>query len=178
VPSLALFELLGGVGAPVLALVVVLAVGLAASSVDTLQNALTALASTASGARLGLRGARLVTVLLTVPAAAIALEGISVLRLFLVADLLAATIALPVLLGLWRRTSRAAALAGAVAGVAGVVVAGAIESGSLGEGVRLLTLPAGPSLTAFVAAPLASGAVALLLSFAPLRREQSPAGSA
>ena len=164
VPSLALFSLLDRGAAPVLALVVVLALALVASSVDTLQNALTALASTATGSRVGLRGARVVTVALTVPAALVALEGISVLRLFLVADLLAATIAAPVLLGLWRRTTPAAAVAGGVAGLLGVVAAGAVESRSLAGGLRLLTLPDGPSLTAFAAAVAASAAVALAVT--------------
>jgi solute:Na+ symporter, SSS family len=170
-PSLALFGLIEGLAAPVLAIVVVLAVGLVASSVDTLQNGLTALVATGvRGRRLGTGGARVVTILLTVPAAAIALEGISVLRLFLVADLLAATIALPVFFGLWRRTSRSAALAGAVAGVAGIVVVGWIGTGSLVEGLRLLTLPDGPSLDAFLAAPVASGAVTLAGSLVGRRR--------
>lgn len=170
-PSLALFGLLAGLGAPFLALVVVLAVGLVASSVDTLQNGLTALVATGlRRRRIGTRGARLATIALTVPAAAIALEGISVLRLFLVADLLAATIALPVLLALWRAVPRAAALAGAAAGPLAVVAAGALEAGSLADGLRLLTLPAGPSLTAFVAAPAASGAVAVLGTLVARRR--------
>jgi solute:Na+ symporter, SSS family len=163
-PSLALFGLVSGLGTPLLALVVVLALCLVASSVDTLQNALTALAAGASRGRLGLRGARLATIALTVPAAAIALEGVSVLRLFLVADLLAATIALPVVLGLWRRTTRGAVLVGAVAGVAAVIAAGAAKSGSLVDGARLLTLPEGPSLTAFAAAVAGSGAATLLVS--------------
>jgi solute:Na+ symporter, SSS family len=172
VPSLALFGLLGGLGAPLLALVVVLALGLVASSVDTLQNALTGLVSTGSGGRLGLRGARLLTVALTVPAAAIALEGVSVLRLFLVADLLAATIAFPVFLGLARWITAPAALAGAGAGLLGVVLFGWADTGSAVEGLRLLTLPEGPSLGAFLAAPAASASVTVAVSLASSQRRR------
>jgi Na+/proline symporter len=170
-PSLALFTLLEGLPQPMLALVVVLAVALVASSVDTLQNALAALISVdLSAERVGLTGARVLTVLLTVPAAVIAAEGLSVLRLFLVADLLAATIALPVFLGLWRRVSATAAIAGAIAGLVAVVVAGWLAGGSLEDGFRLLTLPDGPSFDAFVAAVTGSGLVTVLFAFAGLGR--------
>ena len=159
-PSLALFTLLEALPAPVIALVVVLAVALVASSVDTLQNALAALISVdLSGARVGMAGARLFTVLLTVPAAVIAAEGLSVLRLFLVADLLAATIALPVFLGLWARLGGTAVLAGGLGGLAGVVGAGWIADGSLVEGFRLVTLPQGPEFGAFVGAVAGSALV-------------------
>lgn len=166
-PSLALFTLLEPLPAPVIGLLVILAVALVASSVDTLQNALAALISVdLSGARVGTAGARALTLLLTVPAAVIAAEGLSVLRLFLVADLLAATIALPVFLGLWARLGASAVLAGGAGGLAGVVAAGWIVDGSVVEGLRLVTLPAGPSFHAFVAAvagsALLTGAVAAL----------------
>jgi len=164
-PSLALFTLLERLPGPAVALVVVLAVALAASSVDTLQNALAALISAdLSGERVGLAGARVLTVLLTVPAAAIAAEGLSVLRLFLVADLLAATIALPVFLGLWLRVPAYAALGGAVAGLVSVVVAGWLDEGALTDGLRLLTLPEGPAFNAFVAAVAGSGLVTAALA--------------
>jgi solute:Na+ symporter, SSS family len=158
-PSLALFTLLEGFAAPLLVLVAVLAVALVASSVDTLQNGIAALLATGlSSRRLRLPGARVATVLLTLPAAAVALADVSVLRLFLVADLLAATVAAPVVLGLWRAASPRAALAGAVAGVLAVVAVGSLDGGVV-AGVRLLTLPHGASLDAFVAAPVASAAV-------------------
>lgn len=158
-PSLALFTLLDGLPGPVTWLIVVLAVALVASSVDTLQNALAALFSVElTAGRVGMAGARVLTVLLTVPAAAIAAEGLSVLRLFLVADLLAATIVLPVFLGFWAPVTARAAIAGAVGGLAAVVAAGWI-GGSLVDGLELLTLPRGPSFEAFVAAVIGSGLV-------------------
>ena len=169
-PSLALFAVLTDASDALLALVVLLAVALVASTADTLQNGLTALVADVAGRRrLGLGGARAVTVLLTVPAAAIAVEGLSVLRLFLVADLLAATLALPVFLGLWSRARASAALAGAVAGLLAVVAVGWAGSGSFLDGLRLLTLPEGAALEPFLAAPLASGAVTLLGSLSARR---------
>jgi SSS family solute:Na+ symporter len=174
-PSLALFTLLAGAGGPLLALVVLLAVALVASTADTLQTGLTALVADVAGRRRpGLAGARVVTVLLTVPAAAIAVEGLSVLRLFLVADLLAATLVLPVFLGLWSRIRGSAALAGAVAGLVAVVAVGWLDSGAFVDGLRLLALPEGATLGPFLAAPLASGAVTVLGSLSS-RREPSRA---
>lgn len=165
VPSLSFFALLEGLPSVILALVVALGVSLVASTTDTLQNSLTSLVAVdVGGGRLSFGPARLVTLLLTVPAAVIAVQGLSVLRLFLIADLLAATIAVPVFLGLWWRTTGAGMLAGAAAGLLAVIVVGWADEGSLVEGLRLLTLPEGLSLGAFLAAPLASGAVTLAVS--------------
>ena len=157
VPSLALFTLLEGVSRPVLGLVILLAVTLVASSVDTLQNALAALVSVdVSRGRLPLSGARLVTLALTIPAVILATENVSVLRLFLVADLLAATIAIPVFLGLWKRATSAGTLAGCVMGLVAIVIAGWIVHGSIVDGFELITLPNGTELAPFLAAPLGS----------------------
>ncbi len=171
VPSLAFFTLLEGLPSWVVVGVVGLAVALVCSTVDTLQNALTSLGAVhVAGGRITLGAARAITVALTVPAAVIALQGHSVLRLFLVADLLAATIAVPVFAGLWRRVPHAAAVAGAVAGLAGIVALGWITRGSLWQGVVLLTLPEGPAFGAFVVAPLASAAVTLAVTLATRTR--------
>ena len=177
VPSLAFFSLLTGLPDWVIVAIVVLAVALVASSVDTLENALVAaIAQDATRGRLPLGAARIATLVLTVPAAYIAVQGHSVLRLFLIADLLAAATVVPVVMGLWRRTTAPAALAGAVAGLVAVVVVGWVRSGSIGDGFELLTLPSGLDLGAFVAAPLVSGIVAFALSLAtetvPVERDE------
>jgi Na+/proline symporter len=97
----------------------------------------------------------------------VAVEGLSVLRLFLIADLLAAAVALPVFLGLWGRVTTAGAFAGAAAGILAVVGVGWIEGGTLLDGLRWLTLPPEASpLGPFLAAPLASGVVTVLASLA------------
>lgn len=167
-PSLAFFSLLQGLPAVAVAVVVALGVSLVASTTDTLQNALTSLVAVdVAAGRVSFGAARLVTILLTIPAAVIAVEGLSVLRLFLIADLLAAMIAFPVFLGLWRRATTPAMLAGSAAGLVAVIGVGWVEAGTLYEGLRLLTLPQdliSLRLGAFVAAPIASGVVTAVLS--------------
>lgn len=166
-PSVAFFSLVDALPRPVLAAILVLAVALVASSVDTLQNALASLVAVhVAGSRMDISTARVVTVVLTIPAALIAIQELSVLRIFLIADLLAATIAFPVFLGLWRRVTPSAALAGSIAGVAGIVILGWVRAGMLADGFLLLTLPDGPSLGAFLVAPAASAVVTLGATFA------------
>jgi Na+/proline symporter len=139
--------------------VLVLAVALVASSVDTLQNGVAALLVTQRRSA-SLAGARWTTVVLMVPVVAVAWEGLSVLRLFLIADLLCATAVVPLLLGLWRRTPAGAAVAGALAGMVGAVLPDALASGSLAQGLWAASFPSGvPTLTPFVGALLASSLV-------------------
>lgn len=168
--SIALFTLLAGAPAWLAGAVIALAVALVASSVDTLENALTAtVAADVAGGRLTLGQARIATVLLTLPAVGLALADLSVLQLFLAADLLAAATVVPVFLGLDDRTRPAAALAGAVAGLAAVVALGIVRDGSVLAGLRLLAVqrgPAGLDLAAFVVAPLAAGIVTVVGSAA------------
>ena len=167
VPSLALFTLFDTMPRVVLALIIVLAVTLVASSVDTLQNALAALITIdVARGKISVTGARIVTLVLTIPAVILATEGVSVLRLFLIADLLAATIAIPVFLGLWKKATSAGTLAGCITGLIGIIAAGWILDGTIIDGFKLITLPNGAELAPFIAAPvgsfLASAVVALL----------------
>lgn len=131
VPSVAFFNLLLGVAPAWLVLtVLVLAVALAMSSIDTLLNGLAAVFTSdlarmrpGEGDRRLLRWSRLITVALAVAAIAVASRGYSVLYLFLVADLVCAAAMVPVFAGLYApRFSGAAAmistLAGLIAGVA------------------------------------------------------------
>ncbi|MGM0784166.1 MAG: sodium:solute symporter family transporter [Pseudomonadota bacterium] len=145
----------------------VLAVTLVASSVDTLQNGIASLAVTGSGRRgLAVSGARWVTLALMVPVVVVALQGLSVLRLFLIADLLCAAIVVPVLLGLWRRMSPLAAVAGGVAGMAGAVLPGWVAQGSLVAGLAAASFPGGvPTLPPFLGALVASTLVSLLIAW-------------
>ena len=87
----------------------VLAVALVASSVDTLQSGIASLVVTARP-DVSLASARWVTVLLMLPVVWVSLQGLSVLRLFLIADLLCATAVVPVMLGLWKRMTPSAAV--------------------------------------------------------------------
>jgi len=166
VPSVALFALLGGLPAPVVAGVLVLAVALVASSVDTLETGLASLVA-AESRTMSLPRARVLTVALVVPAVVVAVQGVSVLRLFLVADLLCAGVAVPALLGLWRRATTAGALSGAVAGLVGAVLPGLLDTGSLSEAVARATFPgAVPTLAPFLGALVASTVVAVGVSLA------------
>ena len=155
------FFLLDGLPEVIIFLVAVMSVALVASSVDTLQSALAAMmARDLTDRRLTLNGAKILTVVLTVPAVLIALQGYDILRLFLIADLVAAATVVPVFLGLRRPASSASVVVGSLAGLASVVVLGVIQEGTLQGGIDLLTVASSPDLDvgSFILAPLVSGA--------------------
>jgi|AntRauTorcE11898_2_1112593.scaffolds.fasta_scaffold00350_18 Na+/proline symporter len=163
-PPIPFFALLSEAPQWLGAVALVLAVTLVASSVDTLQNGIASLA-VAEKKGLTLTSARWVTVALMVPVVAIALQGASVLRLFLIADLLCATAIIPVLMGLWPRVTASAAMAGALAGLGGAVVPNWVMTGSLSEAVHIASFPGGaPTLAPFAGALLASAGATLLLT--------------
>lgn len=145
----------------------VLAVSLVVSSVDSLQNGIATLVVAGSGKRgLSITSARWVTVGLMVPVVIVALQGHSVLRLFLIADLLCASIVVPVLLGIWSRMSALAAVAGGVAGMFGAILPGWVSGGSLTAGVLAASFPDSiPTLAPFLGALLASTLVSLLIAW-------------
>jgi solute:Na+ symporter, SSS family len=163
-PPIPFFALLAG-ASPWLALpALILALTLVASSVDTLQNAFASLAVTEKQG-LSLASARWITVVLMIPVVLVALEGISVLRLFLIADLLCATAIVPVLMGLWRRMTTQAAVLGGLAGLAGAIAPGWIAGGSLVAGLEAASFPGAiPTLWPFVGALAASALVSLALA--------------
>ena len=155
-PPAPLFALFGVGPAWLAPVVLVLALTLVASSVDTLQNGLAALVGSERPS-LSLGAARWLTVLLMVPAIAVALQGYSVLRVLLVADLLCATAVVPALAGLGSRVSGRVATAAAVAGIGGAFAAAAWQHGSLAA----VTFPGGvPTLGPFLGALAASAVVA------------------
>ena len=144
----------------------VLAVTLVASSVDTLQNGIASLIVARSEQQgVSLTSARWITIAVMVPVVVIALQGLSVLRLFLIADLLCAAIVVPVLLGLWPRMTPVAAIAGGIAGLLGAIIPGWISQGSLIAGVVAASFPGSiPTLGPFVGAIVASTLVSVLLA--------------
>ncbi len=147
-----------------------LALTLVASSVDTLQNAIASLLVTEKRG-LSLASARWLTVALMLPVVWVALQGNSVLRLFLIADLLCATAVVPVLLGLWSRMSAVAAIAGALAGLVGTVLPGWLDTGSLQQGILLASFPdTVPTLAPFAGALLASTLASLIMALLLPRR--------
>lgn len=173
-PPIPFFALLAGAPGWIGIAALVLALTLVASSVDTLQNAIASLAVTEKRG-LSLTAARWVIAVLMVPVAIIALQGISVLRLFLIADLLCATAVVPVLMGLWSRMTATAAVWGGIAGIAGAILPGWVSGGTLMGGIVAASFPGGvPSLGPFAGALVASTLVSLaVVAAAGARRAQS-----
>ena len=177
-PSVAFFTLLGSAFPEwVVLAVVLLALLLVMSSVDTLFNALASIV-TADLPRLLddpddrtlAIGARALTVVVAVAAIYVSLRARSVLELFLFADLLGAAVAFPLVYGLYSGsiTGRGAL----VSSVAGLGVGAAYFPFPFGVGEALRSVPvvggflpgADPLyLTAFAGAFLVSGGLTLLL---------------
>jgi Na+/proline symporter len=165
-PPIPFFALLADAPAWLSLLALVLALTLVASSVDTLQNALASMAVTEK-AGLGLTQARWLIVALMIPVVLIALQGYSVLRLFLIADLLCATAVVPVFLGLWARMTPVAAIAGIMAGLVGAILPGWMAGGSVVNGFVMASFPGGiPTLAPFAYALLASALVSVVTALA------------
>ena len=119
-------------------MLLILVTALAASSIDSLQNALTCIFSH-DLVKLGwnpLLITRVLLVLVNIPAIIMSARGYSVISLFLVADLVCATSALPLYFGLqtedkamgWLKApTELGALSGCLAGVISVIVNGYIN---------------------------------------------------
>jgi len=151
-PPIPLFALIADAPAWLTLPALVLGITLVASSVDTLQNALVSLGVTETG-RLERRGARWLSALLMIPVVLLAWQQISVLRLFLIADLLCATAVIPLLSGLLDRVSPRAALVGALAGLIGAVIPGTLATGSVAGGLEVASFPGSvPTLGPFAGA--------------------------
>tara|TARA_B100000214_G_scaffold309867_1_gene241553 strand:- start:33 stop:824 length:792 start_codon:yes stop_codon:yes gene_type:complete len=174
-PSAAFFILLEDVHILVIAGFVVLGIALVCSSVDTLQNAVSAsITRDLSDGKMGLKQARIVTVAM-IPLAIYLATGptigsftfnaTSVFGIFLFADLLAAATVLPVLLTLSEKIKSEAALAGAVCGLISVVIYG-VYTADLSTGIGYLTSPTNEfglaNLEVFVSALVGSGLVTTL----------------
>jgi solute:Na+ symporter, SSS family len=176
-PAVPFFDLLAGLPGGLRLGIVVLAVALVASSVDTLQNGMAALVTRdLTRGRVGIGPARLVTVALVLPAGFIAVQGHDILRLFLIADLVAAATVGPVFLGLGRRVRGSGAIAGSVSGLGAVFAVGVATRDGISGGWELLTIADSPDLdlSGFAAALVVSTVVALLW---PSDRDR-PGGSA
>ncbi len=185
-PSAAFFILLEEVHVLVIAGFVVLGIALVCSSVDTLQNAVSAsITRDLSDGKMDLKQARVVTVAM-IPLAIYLATGptignftfnaASVFGIFLFADLLAAATVLPVLLTLSERIDSRAALAGAVCGILSVILYGAYTA-DLSTGIDYLTSPTNENglanLEVFLSALFGSFLVTVLGSEALIRIEKS-----
>jgi Na+/proline symporter len=158
---------------------VVLAVSMVASSCDTLQTGITALlhpVTDALLAKLGFPAGRsakaslllnfAVTAVINIPAIVMSTQNVSVLTLFVLADLLCATCIVPVVLGLWDRIHPHAALAGCAAGLLVVLITFGVGVDSEPGNFVVLVQPGGiyatTSLVAFILTPVCSGIATLL----------------
>ncbi|WP_249975874.1 sodium:solute symporter [Vreelandella olivaria] len=166
-PPMPFFALLGNAPVWVTLPALVLAVTLVTSSVDTLQNGIASLwVGRGEHQHESLTKARWLTVALMVPVILVALQGLSVLRLFLIADLLCAAIVVPILLGLWQRMTPMAAVGGGVAGLVGAVLPGWLSQGDIVAGVVAASFPGGiPTLGPFLGALVASTLVSITLAY-------------
>ena len=185
-PSAAFFILLEDVHVLVIAGFVVLGMALVCSSVDTLQNAVSAsINRDLADGKMDLKQARIVTVamiplaiyLATGPTVAgFTFDAYSVFGIFLFADLLAAATVLPVLLTLWERIDSRASLAGAVCGLLSVVVYG-MYTADLSTGIGYITSPTNElglaNLEVFLAALIGSGLVTIAGSEILIRSEST-----
>mmetsp|Transcript_35528 Transcript_35528/g.99809 ORF Transcript_35528/g.99809 Transcript_35528/m.99809 type:complete len:542 (+) Transcript_35528:169-1794(+) len=192
---LAAFFLIGAMPAVWQVLGIVLAVMMVASSVDTIQTGVAALlkpitqrildaarpGSEEKDRSLFVMGTNLAitTLFINVPAIALSMADISVLNIFVTADLVCATAVAPVLLGLSPRIHPVAAAAGCAAGLVSAIVIFAVgctnPEGGLNDNTNaegnyvpfyILTAPGGlfseTSFIAFLLVPMISGLVTLL----------------
>jgi Na+/proline symporter len=158
--------------------VLVLALALVMSSMDTLLNGIASAVTSdlprfwpQARARQLLSSSRVLTIALAVPAVIIAAQGYSVLYLFLVADLVCAGAVFPVFYGLYsRHLGGKGALASCVLGI----VVGALFFPKP-DFTPWLAIPQGGNfLVSFAAALGVSVAVAVTWSVIDSRRRQSP----
>jgi hypothetical protein len=178
-PSAAFFILLEDVHVLIIAGFVVLGIALVCSSVDTLQNAVSAsITRDLSDGKMDLKQARIVTVAMIPLAIYLAtgptigsftFDALSVFGIFLFADLLAAATVLPVLLTLSERIESRAALAGAVCGLLSVIIYG-LCTADLSTGIDYLISPTNEfglaNLEVFLSALIGSGLVTIIVSMA------------
>lgn len=187
---LAFFDLLASQPSGIEGLVFALAVCMVASSVDSLQ---TGLISVLSGDILQRRltptqsliAGQAFLVAVNVPAIAMAVEstkdpelGAGVINLFLIADLLALSIAMPIFLGLGQLATQAGTLSGCFSGLLLIMGFGWFEFGTFTAGLEMITLMAfgniepaeqglGASRTCilFFVLPIVTGAITYVVSW-------------
>ena len=141
----AFFYLIEDANILILGFFIVLGIALICSSADTLQNAIVAsISRDIFDGKVNLSAARIFTLALIPMAIYLAVWGVkngySIFAIFLFADLLAAATVLPVLLCLWEKVHRKAALAGAICGILAVIAYGIYEPATSYEGIKQYTM--------------------------------------
>lgn len=134
--------------------------------------------------RLSLLHARVICVVLTIPAIAIAVQNYDILTLFLIADLLCTAAVGPMLLGAWKRTSVLGALVGSASGLITIFICGVAYKGTFVGGFQWFALPEGlysyNSMVTFIVTLIVPIAVTVGISLAvpskgPFRNDYLPA---
>lgn len=148
--------------------IVLICVGaLSSSTVDNMQLGMAAEAS-CFFKNFNIHYARVVGMILNVPAIIIAKQGYDILTLFLIADLLCTATVGPMLLGAWKRSHPTAALIGCISGLLSIFVYGAIADGSFVGGFKNFALPDGTysfnSMMTFIVALIVPVIVTVALS--------------
>ena len=195
VAFLAAFFVVGGAPTGWQVLAIMLAVMMVASSADTIQAGLSGLltpmidrglayakggggggegegegAASKAAPMLALGINLAITVGINIAAIVLATQGISVLTLFVLADLLCATCAAPVIMGLSEKVHPIAALCGCVAGLVTTLIVYGVGSPGCGEGgnFEMLFAPGGlyktTSLVAFLLTPTVSAITTALVA--------------
>ncbi|KAE9027666.1 hypothetical protein PF005_g486 [Phytophthora fragariae] len=93
--------------------------------------------------KLSLLHARIICVLLNAPAIAIGYQQYDIMTLYLIADLFCTVAVGPMLLGTWKRATRAGAFAGNAAGFLTIFIYGVIAQGKFVGGFNWFVLPEG-----------------------------------
>lgn len=190
IKALAFFDLLSSQPEGIRCLVFALTVSMVASSVDSLQTGLiSVLSSDVLNTKLtpgqSLLAGQAFLITCNVPAIIFAVEGtkdfelgFNIINLFLIADLLAMSIAMPIFMGLGNLATQNGAFAGCLSGVLMIMLFGWTEFGTFMAGLEMLTLMAfgnieppevglGASRTCliFVTLPIVTGAVTYTVSW-------------
>mmetsp|Transcript_123686 Transcript_123686/g.309115 ORF Transcript_123686/g.309115 Transcript_123686/m.309115 type:complete len:534 (+) Transcript_123686:173-1774(+) len=151
---LAFFDLLSSQPSGIAALVFALAISMVASSVDSLQTGLVSvLSSDILQKKLSpmqtLFAGQAFLVAVNIPAIAMAVEGTKnpevgtgIINLFLIADLLALSVAMPIFMGLGKLVTQTGALSGCISGLVVIMGFGWFEFGTFMAGLEMFTLMA------------------------------------
>eukprot|EP00425_Heterocapsa_triquetra_P001340 CAMPEP_0195056760 /NCGR_PEP_ID=MMETSP0448-20130528/5020_1 /TAXON_ID=66468 /ORGANISM="Heterocapsa triquestra, Strain CCMP 448" /LENGTH=542 /DNA_ID=CAMNT_0040086605 /DNA_START=120 /DNA_END=1748 /DNA_ORIENTATION=+ len=151
---LAFFELLAPLDTGIKCVTFALGVCMVASSVDSLQTGLVGVlsqdvASRNLNAKMTTGVGALFVLAANIPAIIVAAEAqkdpelsISIINLFLIADVLALSIIVPVFMGLYPMATQSGCLAGCGAGVLTIMVFGWVEFGTFMAGLEMITLMA------------------------------------
>ncbi|KDO33162.1 hypothetical protein SPRG_01974 [Saprolegnia parasitica CBS 223.65] len=123
-------------------IVLIVIAALVSSTADTIQTGMSAEILT-NFQSLSLTQARVISILINIPAIAIAMTNTSVLQLFLIADLLCAATVGPIFLGLWERCHPTAVIVGCISGLVTIFVSGWARDGVFVDGFSEFVLAEG-----------------------------------